>query len=107
MSSLVVSRAGSSIFEIAAWGVPSIIIPISQAVSHDQAENSFAYARAGACSVIEEHNLTSHILVAEIEKIMTDVRLQDRMKNGAKSFARIDAATRIADVIFDIALEHA
>ena len=106
-SSLVVSRGGSAIFEIAAWATPSIIIPISQAVSHDQTENSFSYARAGACTVIEEHNLTSHILVAEIEKIMGDPSLQEKMKKGAKSFARIDAATRIADVIYDIALEHA
>ena len=48
-SSFVISRAGAgNIFEIAAWGLPSILIPIPEPVSHDQTKNAFAYARAGA-----------------------------------------------------------
>src|SRR5690606_28719243 len=69
VSSVVISRAGSTIFEIAAWGVPSIIIPINERVSRDQRSNAFAYARAGACSVIEEANLTPNILVSEITRL--------------------------------------
>jgi len=36
VASLVISRAGSTIFEIAQWGIPSIILPLTQDVSHDQ-----------------------------------------------------------------------
>ncbi len=51
-ATLVVSRAGAgNIFEIAAWGIPSILIPIPEPTSHDQTKNAFAFARAGACAV--------------------------------------------------------
>ena len=104
---VVISRAGSQIFEIAAWGKPAIIIPLSEEVSHDQTKNAFAYARAGGCSVIEEHNLSSHILIAEINRVINTPAIREKMKTAAQSFARIDAADKIAQVILDLALEHA
>jgi UDP-N-acetylglucosamine--N-acetylmuramyl-(pentapeptide) pyrophosphoryl-undecaprenol N-acetylglucosamine transferase len=106
VSSVVVSRAGSAIFEIAAWGLPSIIIPLSEAVSHDQTKNAFAYARTGACSVIEEHNFSSHILIAEIRKILENKNMQERMKSSTTDFGRTDAAQKIADALLAIGLEH-
>jgi len=105
-ANIVVSRAGSSIFEIAAWAKPSIIVPLNTAVSHDQTENAFSYARSGACSVIEEHNMTSHILIAEIDKIIGNQALQNKMIQGAKNFARTDSAREIARVILEIAIKH-
>jgi UDP-N-acetylglucosamine--N-acetylmuramyl-(pentapeptide) pyrophosphoryl-undecaprenol N-acetylglucosamine transferase len=106
VASVVVSRAGSAIFEIAAWGLPSVIIPINERVSHDQHTNAFAYARAGACSVIEEDNLTSHILSSEIERLTTDKESIEKMKAGAKAFYKPDAARLVAEEILKIALEH-
>jgi len=104
---VIISRAGAGgISEIAAWGKPSIIIPINTAVSHDQTENAFAYARSGACTVIEEHNLTPHIIVSEIDRIMGDPALREKMQKGAQSWARPDAAKEIAQVLLEIALEH-
>ncbi len=103
---LIVSRGGSSIFEIAAWGKPSIIIPLNEAVSHDQTKNAFAYARSGACTVMEEKNLTPHILVSEINRIIENPALRERMQKGAQTFARTDAAREIAQVLLEIGLEH-
>jgi UDP-N-acetylglucosamine--N-acetylmuramyl-(pentapeptide) pyrophosphoryl-undecaprenol N-acetylglucosamine transferase len=103
---IIVSRAGSTIFEIAAWGKPSIIIPIGEAVSHDQTSNAFAYARSGGAEVIEENNLGTHILVAEIKRIIDNPDVWQKMAAGAKSFAKIDAAATIAEEIVKIALEH-
>src|SRR6185503_14990700 len=45
ITSLVISRAGSTIFEIATWGVPSIIIPLPGAAEDHQTKNAFSYAR--------------------------------------------------------------
>jgi UDP-N-acetylglucosamine--N-acetylmuramyl-(pentapeptide) pyrophosphoryl-undecaprenol N-acetylglucosamine transferase len=105
-SKLIISRAGSTIFEIAAWSVPSIIIPLSETVSHDQLSNAFAYARSGAAEVIEENNLSAHVLLAEIERIVGSSELSTTMSTKAKAFAHPDAAEKIAQVILDIALEH-
>lgn len=103
---IVISRAGSTIFEIATWGVPSIIIPISPEVSHDQTSNAFAYAATGACSVIEEVNLTPHILTSEIDRIIENPKVSESMKKGALSFSHKDASEKIAREILNIALDH-
>ena len=106
LASVVISRAGSTIFEIASWGAPSIIVPISEKVSHDQRSNAFAYARAGACTVVEEMNLTPNILAAEIERLVTNKPIREQMQAAAKAFYKPDAAKLVAEEILKIALEH-
>ncbi|HWO07233.1 MAG TPA: UDP-N-acetylglucosamine--N-acetylmuramyl-(pentapeptide) pyrophosphoryl-undecaprenol N-acetylglucosamine transferase [Candidatus Paceibacterota bacterium] len=107
IASLVLSRAGSgSIFEIASWGIPAILVPISLDVSHDQTENAFSYARAGGCIVIEQRNLTPHVLVAEIDRLMGDTTVREKMKKAAKSFSRPQAGKKIAQILLETALEH-
>lgn len=105
---LIISRAGAgSIFEIAAKGKPAILIPIPEAVSHDQKTNAYAYARFGAASVIEEANFTDGLLASEINRIMSDAETYTKMSNAAKAFAQPDAAEKIAQTLLGIAQEHA
>ena len=106
VSDIVVSRAGSAIFEIALWGLPSIIIPLPKEISHDQENNAFSYARTGACAVIEEQNLASHILISEIDRIINNQSIKDKMRQGAKEFSHADASMKIAEVILETALLH-
>ena len=106
LATIVVSRAGSAIFEIASWGAPSIIIPINEKVSHDQHSNAFAYARSGACTVVEEINLSPNILISEIDRLIGDKILTENMKAAAKVFYKPDAAKLVAEEILKIALEH-
>ena len=106
VASVVISRAGSTIFEIAAWRVPAIIIPINERVSRDQRSNAFAYARSGACEVIEEGNLTPNILVSELERLVNNEETRQKMKEAARSFYKPDAARLVAEEILKIALEH-
>jgi UDP-N-acetylglucosamine--N-acetylmuramyl-(pentapeptide) pyrophosphoryl-undecaprenol N-acetylglucosamine transferase len=105
-SSLIISRAGSTIFEISAWGIPSIIIPITDSNGDHQRKNAFNYARSGGAVVIEEINLTSHILLHEIVTIMSDSERLKKMKDGAKSFSRTDASEVIALKLLEIGLSH-
>lgn len=107
ISSVIVARAGSgTIFEIASWGIPSILVPIPEKVSHDQTRNAFSYARSGAAVVLEQENLTPHLLVAEIERILSNPELHSSMANAAKEFARPDAARKMAEAAINTALEH-
>ena len=103
---IIISRAGSTIFEIAVWGKPSIIIPIPEPTSHDQRMNAYAYARSGASIVIEEKNLASHVLISEIERILSSPNEIEKMHRSALAFARKDSAKLIAREIIAIALEH-
>lgn len=107
IADIVVSRAGSgSIFEIATWGIPAIVIPIPRDVSHDQTDNAFSYARSGAAVVLEQHNLTPHLLAAEIDRIMGDTTTREKMCTAALAYARPHAAETIAQTLIDTALEH-
>ncbi len=106
LADIVISRAGSTIFEIASWGKPSIIVPIPEPTSHDQRKNAYSYARTGASVVIEERNMAPGVLLSEIERILTTPGEADRMKSAALSFARRDSTRLIAQEITAIALEH-
>ncbi|MBI3075325.1 MAG: UDP-N-acetylglucosamine--N-acetylmuramyl-(pentapeptide) pyrophosphoryl-undecaprenol N-acetylglucosamine transferase [Parcubacteria group bacterium] len=103
---LVISRAGSTIFEIAAWGKPSIIIPITETNGDHQRKNAFNYARKGAAIVIEEKNLKPSILLSEINRVMRDTVLREKMAAAARLFFEPDAAHKIAREAIKIALAH-
>lgn len=106
VATIVISRAGSMLFEIASWGVPSILIPITNTNGGHQKKNAFNYARAGACSVVEEMNMTANILSSEIERITGDETGYKIMAQNAKAFNKPDAAIKIARALIDIALSH-
>lgn len=106
-ATLVVSRSGStSLFEISLYGKPAVLIPIPESISRDQRTNAYAYARSGAASVIEQQNLTEHLLTSEIHSIIGDRQKYDIMRKAALHFARSDAATLVAGVLAKIGVEH-
>ncbi len=106
-AALVISRAGAgNIFETAAWGLPAILVPIPEPISHDQTKNAFAYARAGGAVVIEQNNLTPGLLLSEIHRILGNEQTKHHMSQAARNFARPDAAKLIANALLDIALSH-
>ena len=105
-ASLVISRAGSTVFEIASWGLPSILVPLPTAAEDHQTKNAYTYARAGACVVIEQNNLTPGLLASEINRILSHDGVVHAMANAARAFARADAAKLIASALLDIAVSH-
>lgn len=105
-SDLIISRAGSAIFEIAHWGIPSIIIPITDTNGDHQRQNAYNYARSGGAIVIEESNLSPNILLSEVNRILDDKNLIKKMSDGAKSFIKTDASDLIAKELIKIGLQH-
>ena len=90
-SDLIISRSGSAaIFEIAAVGKPSILIPLPSSAQNHQAKNAYAYAESGAAEIIEQDNLT--------------ILNEDKMKQeqqSALAFAKPMAAAAIAREILE------
>lgn len=105
-ASLVISRAGSTIFELASWGVPSILVPLPDSAEDHQRKNAYSYARAGACAVIEQANMTPGLLNSEVHRILDHEQVRHAMSNAARAFARADAASLIASALLDIAVSH-
>lgn len=103
---LIISRAGSTIFEISNWRKPSILIPITDSNNDHQRKNAYIYAKTGAATVIEEDNLVDDILINEIKRILENKDVYDYMVEGAKTFAKPESADIIARQIINIALNH-
>jgi UDP-N-acetylglucosamine--N-acetylmuramyl-(pentapeptide) pyrophosphoryl-undecaprenol N-acetylglucosamine transferase len=103
-SDLVITRAGSTLFEVALWGIPSVVIPITDSNADHQRKNAYTYARSGGGTVIEEANLSDDILIAEITRIMENQDSYNQMAESAKSFAKPRAARTIAEETIDLAM---
>ena len=103
---VILSRAGSTIFEIASWGRASIIVPITESNGNHQLKNAFAYASSGAATVVEENNLSNNILLSEIGRIVDNPDLRTKMEESAKNFFKPGADDKIARELLTIALGH-
>lgn len=102
---IAVARAGSgSIFEIALYGKPSILIPLKEASRNHQFFNAYEYASRGACSVIEEDNLDDTIFFHELEVIAKKDNYA-RMSENALKFAKPRAGEMIAREIVNLLVE--
>ena len=106
VANIIVTRAGSMLFEIASWGIPALVIPITTTNNDHQRKNAYNYARAGGGEVIEEKNLTPHILINEIDRITSDLNLHRKMSAAARAFYVPQAAHKIARKEIDIGLGH-
>lgn len=94
---LIVGRAGSgAIFEIAAMGKPSIIIPLPESSQDHQAKNANAYANTGAAVIMEPNNPTPAMLFSKIMLIFSQPEKLQEMSRAALKFAKPDAAKNIA-----------
>lgn len=103
LADIVVSRAGaSSIFEIAACGKPSILIPLPRAAQDHQRKNAYEYAKSGGTIVIEEDNLTPNLLYSNIVSVLDDQVAIAKMSSSAAAFAAKDASETIAKEILQL-----
>jgi len=100
LADLVVSRAGaSSIFEISYCQKPSIIIPIKKSAQDHQRQNAYTYAKSGGAIVIEEDNLTPHILLERIYQVLDDEVTRNKMATNAATFSTPNSDELIAKEI--------
>lgn len=99
---IIVARAGSgSIFEIAALGKPSILVPLPGAAQNHQAQNSYEYQKSGACAVLEESNLTPHFFLEKMKYIVSNPKEMQVMSQAALAFAKPEAANTIAQYLLE------
>ena len=96
VADLVVARAGASLFELAAAGKPSILVPYPYATGQHQRRNAQWMAAAGAAVVIEDEELDASRLRAEVERLLNDRVQLAAMAAAARRVAKPDAAERVA-----------
>ena len=97
---LVVARSGaSSVAELAAAGVPAVLVPLPGAPGDHQTANARVLAEAGAAVVVADGDLDGSRLAAEIDSLAADPGRLEDMGQAARTAARPDAAEAVVDLI--------
>jgi UDP-N-acetylglucosamine--N-acetylmuramyl-(pentapeptide) pyrophosphoryl-undecaprenol N-acetylglucosamine transferase len=98
-----VARAGGSVFELAAAGLPSILVPYPHATGNHQQANARFMADAGAAVVIADAELDAPRLSREVGELLAAPQRMAEMANAAGAVARPDAAERVAEELLRVA----
>ena len=93
---LAVARAGGSIFELAQYGLPAVLVPYPHATADHQTANARWMEDGGAAVVIADAELTPERLRAEVDAILLDPARLAAMAAAAARLARPDAARDVA-----------
>jgi UDP-N-acetylglucosamine--N-acetylmuramyl-(pentapeptide) pyrophosphoryl-undecaprenol N-acetylglucosamine transferase len=94
---VVVARSGSSVFELAAFGLPAILIPLAESANDHQRADAYEFSKTGAAIVIEETNLLPGIFFTELKKILSNDEFRAKMSAASTAFFISGAAEKIAE----------
>ncbi len=101
---LAVCRSGAgTLAELAAMGLPAVLIPFPAAADQHQLHNARAFATAGAAVVLEQAQLTPPALETIVFDLVSHPARMAAMRASARALARPDATSRIADLVLSAA----
>lgn len=107
VADLVVGRAGAtSIAEVTACGLPSILVPYPHATGRHQDANARAVETVGGAVITPDASLSGPVLAAAITKVLDEDRLLKEMADRARAWGRRDAAAALTRVVADAATEE-
>ena len=99
---LIIGRAGSgTIFEIAASGKPSVLVPLPEAAQNHQLKNAYAYQESGGSMVIEENNFSSNFFLQKLISLFENPEKLKEMSKKAKEFSKPEAGWIIANYLIE------
>jgi UDP-N-acetylglucosamine--N-acetylmuramyl-(pentapeptide) pyrophosphoryl-undecaprenol N-acetylglucosamine transferase len=98
---VAVARSGGSVFELAQYGLPSLLIPYPHASADHQTTNARWMAERGAAVILRDDELGR--LRPEVDALVNDPERRSRMAEAAKALARPDAAKDIAAEVLSAA----
>jgi len=101
---LVLSRAGATaLAEIAACGIPAVLVPYPHAKDNHQEANARCFERAGAARVLLEKGLTGRGLGEELAGLLGSPSKLAEMGSRMRSLGRPEAGPAIARRVLEIA----
>jgi UDP-N-acetylglucosamine--N-acetylmuramyl-(pentapeptide) pyrophosphoryl-undecaprenol N-acetylglucosamine transferase len=101
---LVVCRAGAlTVAELAAAGLPSILVPYPHATDDHQTGNAGYLAGAGAAILLPQSGLNAMTLGAELQRLGGDRETLLEMASRARRLAMPDAAQQVARLCLEVA----
>src|SRR5581483_3237989 len=99
-AALVVARAGAStLAELTALGLPSLLIPFPHAADDHQTVNARELEAAGAARLLPQASTTPAELASAVSALLADDTARARMSAAARALARPHAHAEIADAL--------
>ncbi len=98
---IAVSRAGGTVWELAAAGTPSILVPYPHATADHQTLNARHFEEGGGAIVVRNSELD--IVPGLVAQLIADPKRLAAMRAAMLSMARVDAADRIAEGLIALA----
>jgi UDP-N-acetylglucosamine--N-acetylmuramyl-(pentapeptide) pyrophosphoryl-undecaprenol N-acetylglucosamine transferase len=102
---VVVARAGGSVFELAAHGLPAILVPYPHAAGDHQSTNARWMREGGAAITIADGELTAGRLARDVAALLADRTRLRAMATAAERLARPDAAAAVAGELLEASEE--
>ncbi|MFN8017887.1 MAG: UDP-N-acetylglucosamine--N-acetylmuramyl-(pentapeptide) pyrophosphoryl-undecaprenol N-acetylglucosamine transferase [Acidimicrobiales bacterium] len=102
-SDVGVTRAGGSVFELMATGLPAILVPLPIATRDHQMANARAVEALGGAVVVPDAELDADRLEAELGALLEDRDRLAAMARAMRSGATVDAAEQAAAVVERVA----
>lgn len=96
---VAVTRAGGSVFELMAAGLPAVLVPLPIATRDHQRANADAVAATGGAVVVLDAELDVDRLEQELDGLLADRTELARRSHAMRGAATIDAAERVAEVV--------
>ncbi|RRK11571.1 undecaprenyldiphospho-muramoylpentapeptide beta-N-acetylglucosaminyltransferase [Lactiplantibacillus garii] len=97
---VILGRAGAtSIAEITALGIPSILVPSPYVTNDHQTKNAQSLVNAGAAELVKEADLTATSLLKAVDGLMLSASRRDDMAKNAKKLGMPDAADQLLNVL--------
>jgi undecaprenyldiphospho-muramoylpentapeptide beta-N-acetylglucosaminyltransferase len=96
---LAVTRAGGGVAELAALGVPAVLVPLPIAPRDHQTANARVLANAGAAVLVPDDELTTERLEGELGAILDHAARRGAMSSAMRAEAHLDAADSVADLV--------
>lgn len=97
---LLISRAGATtIAEITAVGIASILVPSPYVTANHQMKNAMALKKKQACYILEEENLSKETLLPMMDEILSTKEISVSLKANAKKMRKENSATMICEEI--------
>lgn len=98
---LMISRSGAlTLSEIAAAGLPSVLVPLASSRDGDQLHNALQFHRAGAAHFLEEGPQAPELLARMLEEVAKYPRVLESMSQAARSFYVPQATEHFVTAIF-------
>jgi UDP-N-acetylglucosamine--N-acetylmuramyl-(pentapeptide) pyrophosphoryl-undecaprenol N-acetylglucosamine transferase len=105
---IVVCRAGAlTLAEICAAGVASVLVPLPTAVDDHQTKNGLYLVERGAAVLLKQDDTLADRLATTLRALAGDAAKRLTMAEAARSLAKPDAADRVADIVIEVAAQHA